>query len=331
MSRVLFCAWLCLALLAGPAASQETVLKLESVAVAFNRQQPQTRQVGRLIWRGGIAMSAGVAEFGGWSDLHVSPDGRTLTAVSDHAAWFTATIRYDGQGNLAGVGEGRLGMLKQLDGKPIAGRGLMDSEGLARLPDGSWLVSFERQHRLWRYPVLADKPVAVEAPVEFARQPANGGAKAVIATAEGQVVLISEELSQLPGTVLGWIGTPRAGRPEGRYDWRTFNYVVTTGFQPTSLALLPDGAFVVLEHGFDAVNGIRSRLTEIARAELQAGTTVAAAEIAVLAPPFAVDNFEGVAVTRGARGETLVWLLADDGFNPLQRNLLLLFELAPSR
>jgi len=29
----------------------------------------------------------------------------------------------------------------------------------------------------------------------------------------------------------------------------------------------------------------------------------------------------------GARGETLLWLISDDNFNPLQRNILLLFEL----
>jgi hypothetical protein len=28
------------------------------------------------------------------------------------------------------------------------------------------------------------------------------------------------------------------------------------------------------------------------------------------------------------RGETLFWLISDDNFNPLQRNILLLFELA---
>jgi hypothetical protein len=35
-----------------------------------------------------------------------------------------------------------------------------------------------------------------------------------------------------------------------------------------------------------------------------------------------------VAATIGEHGETLLWTIADDNFNPLQRNLLLLFELA---
>ena len=62
--------------------------------------------------------------------------------------------------------------------------------------------------------------------------------------------------------------------------------------------------------------------------QLVAGGTVKAEELARLASPYAVDNLEGIASTRGPRGETLVWLISDDNFNPLQRNILLLFELA---
>ena len=63
-------------------------------------------------------------------------------------------------------------------------------------------------------------------------------------------------------------------------------------------------------------------------AELRPGGTVHAQELAFLASPYAVDNLEGLAVTQGSRGETLLWLISDDNFNPLQRNILLLFELA---
>jgi hypothetical protein len=63
-------------------------------------------------------------------------------------------------------------------------------------------------------------------------------------------------------------------------------------------------------------------------AELRPGGTVHGRELAFLASPYAVDNLEGLAVTTGSRGETLLWLISDDNFNPLQRNIVLLFELA---
>jgi hypothetical protein len=53
--------------------------------------------------------------------------------------------------------------------------------------------------------------------------------------------------------------------------------------------------------------------------------------IAEFLPPVTVDNFEGVAVRRGEDGETLVYVLSDDNFNPDQRTLLLMFELGERR
>jgi len=63
-------------------------------------------------------------------------------------------------------------------------------------------------------------------------------------------------------------------------------------------------------------------------AALKADAIIDGEELARLASPYAVDNLEGLAATTGERGETLLWMIADDNFNPLQRNLLLLFELA---
>ena len=65
-----------------------------------------------------------------------------------------------------------------------------------------------------------------------------------------------------------------------------------------------------------------------AASQLEPGATVHAEELARLAEPYAVDNLEGIAAAKGPRGETLLWLISDDNFNPLQRNILLLFELA---
>ena len=52
-------------------------------------------------------------------------------------------------------------------------------------------------------------------------------------------------------------------------------------------------------------------------------------ELAWLRHPLSVDNLEGIAAGRGPRGETLLWLLSDNNFNPLQRTILLHFELMP--
>ncbi|HEV7545089.1 MAG TPA: esterase-like activity of phytase family protein [Reyranella sp.] len=308
-----------------PADAQEQALDIRSLALPLKLDEPGATSVGRLIWRGGISMKANSRNFGGWSDLHVAADGRSLTSISDAGGWLTAAIDYDAKGNLAGLSNGRIGKLLDLDGQPLVDKAVADAEGMARLPDGSWMVSFERQHRLWRYPTLTSTPVAVEGPAEIDRQPKNGGIETLTALADGRIIAISEEYSIRPGTLVGWIGQPTG---DGRYAWHTFEYVQTPDFNPTAIALLPDGSFATIERAFDFIRGVRCRVMRFDAAELKPGGTVHAQELAFLVSPYAVDNLEGLAVTKGSRGETLLWLISDDNFNPLQRNILLLFELA---
>ena len=310
----------------GPVGAQDVAVQIRSSALPLRLDEPSERRVGRLIWRGGIAMTANSRNFGGWSDLDVSTDGRTLTTISDEGAWLTAIIDYDDKSNLAGLSAGRIGSLRGLDGQPLADKVMADAESMARLPDGSWLIAFERRHRFWRYSTIDATPVPFEGPVELPRQPANGGVEALAALADGRIVAISEELLDKPGSLMGWIGTPAEG---GRYTWSTFSYAKTASFKPTALTQLPDGSLATLERHFDGVN-VHCRVMRFPLAELKTGATVAATELARLSSSsYLIDNMEGLSATKGPRGETLLWLISDDNFNPLQRNILLLFELAP--
>jgi hypothetical protein len=313
-------------LVAGASAwAQGVPLQLGTATIPFNRSDAGDRQIGRLLWRGGLVFSAGAPEFGGWSDLNISADGSLLSAVSEEATWLTATLSYDAGGNLAGLSDGKIGPLLGLNGKPISARGWTTAQALARLPDGSWIVGFERNHRIWRYSPLGGTPVQIDGPAEIGRQPLNAGIKAMTAVADGGIIAISEDYSRKPGTVVGWIGKPAGSR----YTWQSFDYAVGATFRPTAMASLPDGAFAILEQATDAKSGARGRLMRVPSSQLKADATVTAEELAVLAAPHPADNFEGLSAGRGPRGETLLWVNSNDNFNPLQRNLLLMFEIAP--
>ena len=307
-----------------PVGAQPLALQIHSLPLVLKLDEPALRRVGKLTWRGGISMTANSANFGGWSDLYVAPDGKSLTSISDEGSWLTATIDYDADGNLHGLSNGRIGSLLGLDGKPLDNKAMSDAEGMARLPDGSWLVAFERQHRFWRYATLDGTPTPIEGPADLGRQPNNGGVEAVTALADGRVIAISEEYVVNPGMLRGWIGQPTGG---GRYSWQTFDYAKTPDFNPTALVQLPDGSFCLLERAFDMARGVRVRVMQFDAADVKAGGMVRARELAWLAPPYAVDNLEGVFARKGARGETLLWIISDDNFNPVQRNILLMFEL----
>ncbi len=309
-----------------PVGAAPLSLDIRTSTVPFKIDEPGARQIGRLIWRGGISMNANSSHFGGWSDLTVSPDNRTLTSISDNGAWFTAEIGRDSSGTLTGLGKGAMGPLRDLTGRSLGrDKSWSDAEGMARLPDGSWLVSFERHHRIWHYPTLDGTPTAINLPPGFDAQPDNGGVEALTVLADGRIVAISEEYSLRQNAAIGWIGKPVG--PD-RYLWDMFEYMKIPRFNPTSIRELPDGSLVVLERAFDFLRGIRIRVMQFPGAALKGDAIIDAEELARLASPYAVDNLEGLAATTGEHGETLLWMIADDNFNPLQRNLLLLFELA---
>ena len=76
-----------------PAVAQKPRLEVpRTSSQPFQIDDPSAKIIGRLVWRGGLVLSASTRHFGGWSDLHVSPDGKTLTSISDEGAWLTATI-----------------------------------------------------------------------------------------------------------------------------------------------------------------------------------------------------------------------------------------------
>ena len=309
---------------AAPVGAAPLPVEIHSSTVPLKIDEPAARKVGRLIWRGGIAMTSNSRNFGGWSDLVVSPDNRTLTSISDTGSWITATIERDGEGSLTGLSQGTIGPLRDLKGEPLLDKAWSDAEGMALMPDGSWIVSFERHHRIWRYPTLDGTPQQIDMPANFDRQPGNGGVEALTVLADGRIVAISEEYSLRPNTLIGWIGKPIG---QGKYLWDIFEYMKVPYFNPTALRQLPDGSVLVVERAFDMVRGVRMRLVRFPAGALKPDAIVDSEELARLASPYTVDNMEGLAVTTGERGETLLWIIADDNFNPLQRNLLMLFEL----
>ena len=60
---------------------------------------------------------------------------------------------------------------------------------------------------------------------------------------------------------------------------------------------------------------------------MRPGAHLAGEELARLEPPLTIDNFEGIAITRGAGSGARLYIVSDDNYSILQRTLLLMFEL----
>jgi len=313
-----------LALLAcGPSAGQGPGPNFTATPLVLRTDQPETGEIGGLIWRGGFELRASDPHFGGLSGLMASPDGSRLTAVSDKGSWVEFAPQLDAGGDLVGLefGDG-VWALCGTDGKVLHETWDLDAESLARLPDGSLVVAFEHNHRLWRYPAGAAPLAGIPAPLPLPQQTAalrrNSGFEALSELPDGDLLAIaegSEEASESPAFL--W----RDG------VWSALVYRRDGGFRPTGATLLPDGDLLVLERSFSILAGVRIRLVRVPGAAIVAGASLEGTIVAELAPPVTLDNMEGIAATRGPAGETLVYLISDDNFNALQRTLLLLFAL----
>ncbi len=82
--------------------------------------------------------------------------------------------------------------------------------------------------------------------------------------------------------------------------WSSFSYATVPDFKPTALALLPDGGFATLERAFDMIRGVRVRVMRIDAAQFKPGGRYDRRNCAFPSSPYAVDNLEGLAATRGA-------------------------------
>ncbi len=268
---------------------------------------------------GGLLLDPQAFAGGGLSGLYLEPDLR-LTAISDRARWVTGQLVLD-RDRPVGVADIRSGPLRDGAGAPLprGGHG-GDSESLARLPDGTWLVGFERWHRIRAYRRLDGPGDVFEAPPGIERAPRNGGLEALTVLADGRILAIAEDLAPDGQDALrmAWLGGPG--------QWRALSYRPVSGYRPTDAAGLPDGGALVVERRFTLLGGFSGRVTRVAPGALRPGSVIEPTEILRLAPPLPVDNWEGIAVARW-QGRTLVALVSDDNTSILQRSMLMLFEL----
>lgn len=303
-------------------ARADKAIALVSSPVPLNPDDRGQAVAGSLLYRGGIAVKASDRRFGGLSGLFISPDGQRMVAITDRGSRVTARLRYDGDGRLAGLTDGRLGPLRDPLGRPL--RGLRaDAEALTFLPDGSALVAFERDHRIYRYPAakspLSSRPTLWTVPVGLAGAPANGGIEALTHVGRRFLFLLTEKLRVSGRNLAGWVGRDR--------NWEPFAYRRTAGFRPSDATLLPGGDIAVLERRYTLVKGSAARIVVIPRRSIGPGRAVAGREILRLAAPLTVDNFEGISARRGDDRRIVIYIVSDDNFNPLQRTLLMMFEM----
>ncbi len=296
-------------------------LLVKGLALELNPEAPAEHRLGVLEYLGGLVLASGDGRFGGYSGLSVDADGAGLWAVSDRGHWLRLDFARDAAGIPTGIASAALAPLLDQAGKPLTGR-KADAEALRRDRSGGFLVSFEREHRVWRYASPQEKPEPVPIPREVNELPSNGGLESLAVLPDGRLVLIGEEaLSAQDAVSPVWIGAESA--------WRQLGWPQHQGFRPTDTVALPDGGLLVLERDFRWAAGWAARLSRVGPEDLKArpGTLLAPALLAEWARPYANDNLEALDLRPGPDGRPWLYLMSDDNHSRFQRTLLLVFRL----
>ncbi len=265
-----------------------------------------------------LALRADDPRFGGLSAIAVAPDGEGVTLLSDRALLVTGRLTRAG-GALTGIADARAHGLRDLRGRPAPG---LDSEGLARTPDGALWIAFEGDApAVWRLATPGAQPTAAPAAPGFARLQRNSGLEALAADADGALYAIPERSGALDRPF------PVHRLPPGAQAWDA-----ETGAWPrlpphlvTDAAVGPDGWLYVLERDASLLGGFAARVRRAPLAQR---------------PDFrpqtvfdqrggGLDNMEGIALWRAPDGLRML-LVSDDNFAFWQRSLLLEYALDPS-
>lgn len=321
------------ALAAMNAQAEDGPVPVTAAPLALSDTDATVETIGRLAYRGGLVLSSSEERVGGVSGLRWLGGDRFL-AITDQGDWLRLDTE-EADGRLSGIAAARIGILTDDRGAPLLVKPLADAEALTiQRKDGEPAaanVYFERSHRAWRYALDEDGGIGAfvrEVPLGDWTEalPENGGIEAVAGTDRG-TFLIPEDLRR-DGRVLAhrqWRGG------DGKLRTSEIPFELPADFKPTDAHALPDGGILLLSRRYSPLQGVAARLDLL---EFQASPSgpgrLKRTPLTMLKAPLTVDNMEALAI-RVSGERTFLYLMSDDNFSPVQRTLLMKFELMPAK
>jgi hypothetical protein len=292
-------------------------------------------QAGVLLYRGGLEITSPDGRFGGWSGLLVSADGTHMLSQSDEGHWLRARLAYDDRGNLSGITDGQIADMEAADGSKLAPKAEADAEGLAAVSDkgldGPVAISFERDARIWRYDVSSSLDVAptdIPAPKEIRTLDFNSGLEGLTRFSPGLLFTVAETPQIRGNDHPAWL-VPIPGQAR-TVQFAALSVIHHDPYEISDAAMSPDGRqlYLLERHYFGPIRGVVDAVRRIEASDVKAGARLGGSEIAKFTMHENIDNMEGLALRRDARGHTLLYMISDDNYNlVLQRTVLLMFEL----
>jgi hypothetical protein len=312
LAALLFC------LVPSSAGFPQADVRVSATPVPIDPADPAHRQFGRLRYLAGWQLESRQRDFGGYSALWVQ--GNRFLALADTGHYLRFRMAAPGVIEQARFAE--LPAFPAYDNR----KGDRDSESMAVGPNGDIWVGFEFRNAILRYAPDFERLHSIGWPPAMRTWSQNSGPEAMVRLEGGRFVIFSEGNAVAPHVhdSLLFPGDPTTGRNAPFH----FGYRPPLGYAPTDAAQLPDGRIIVLHRRFGVWAGFSAALAIVDPADIKPGATVTGEPIAELKPPLTIDNMEGISVTQ-EEGRTILWLISDDNQVPIERTLLLKFELTP--
>jgi hypothetical protein len=280
-------------------------------------------RVGALTFLSGLVLESPDPGFGGLSGLSVvgGGDELDLRAVTDQGDGFSARLVTSGR-RMVALQTAALAPLMGEDGRPLTGKAFADAESMALRRDGTFLVGFERRHRILSYGSgLAGPARSVDIPPRLREAPSNGGIEALAQWPDGRLLVITESMPAPDGLTAAFL------QQDGR--WSTLEWTPSApGFEPADATVLPNGDLLVLERFWSALSplNIRSRIVRVEGASVRPGARLRGQLLAEMGSPLIAENFEGISAL-GTPRSSQIFLVSDNNFSRAFRTVLLWFEL----
>ncbi|KKC25645.1 esterase-like activity of phytase family protein [Sphingomonas sp. SRS2] len=284
--------------------------------IAIDPDDPAHRKFGRLRYVAGWHLTSRQRNFGGYSALRV--EGDQILALADTGDHMRFRLSPDGV--LSDTRFGRLTILPSYRGD----RGDRDSESMTFGPEGDIWVGFEHGNAILRYAPEFKELIGMAFPPAMRKWSPNSGAEAMTRLDGGRFVVFAEGQAVAPHVHAALLFPGDPTNPKNVPF--SFGYRPPLGYVPTDAQQLPDGRIAVLHRHFSLFEGFWTAIALVDPAAIKPGATVTGELIAELKPPLNVDNMEGLSITREG-GRTMMWIISDDNQVPVERTLLLKFEL----
>ena len=308
-----------------PAAPTHIAIQATPIT-AFDNRDPTLTRFGRLEFRGGLALTSNDRAFGGISGIRVEPDGSHFLAVTDNGSWLRGRIVYE-DGKSIGIADTEMAPILGADGKPLAARGWYDVESLTEM-GGMYYIGIERVEQIVRLDYRRDgfaargEPIAV--PPDFKSFTYNKSLECLTSAPKGSP--LAGNLIVITERSLDAAGNHRSFLLKGDHVER-FSVKRSDDFDVTDCTILPPGDLLVLERRYSPARGVALRIRRIPLTAIKPGAAIDGKILIEADLGYQIDNMEGIAVHRDGNGDTIITLVSDDNFSPIQRNLLLQFAL----